>query len=83
MSYCATNAVARSVCRDRLFWTQKLDYELEYKDARGSIIKPSDYIMKYQHPDQEGWSIYGRWITYGLDTAIKNKYNDIGILDYG
>ena len=79
--YCETNKIAQSLCQDTLLWKDKLDYDYEYVNSDGILRKPSDYVSTYGHPDREWINIYRRWhsqsLVSGLDTLIKNKYNDI------
>ena len=88
MSYCGTNKLANKLCKDSLFWLVKLDHELQFVGTDGILIKPSDYIRKYGHPDINGLDIYKRWNTYNIGTnevgfnirlCVERKYNDIAI----
>ena len=81
VSYCQVNKLANDVCQDIVFWLEKLDIELQYEGDGGYIFKPSNYIRLYEHPDQDGPSIYIRWKTHDLgkdfNDRVKNKYNDM------
>lgn len=71
-SYCRTSKFAHDLCSDVGFWIEKLDYELEYKDSEGYIIKPSHHIVR-----RVGIDIYRKWKIKDLTTHIRAGHNEI------
>ena len=76
LSYSRANKLTYDICQDMRFWIGKLNYELEYRNSEGLILKPSNY-MKHSEKHR-GIDIYRRWKKQDLDTNIRRKYNDIG-----
>lgn len=67
------------------FWMEELNKKGSYINSKGILINPTDYVTKYDHPDQNWIDIHKRWnkkiranSTSGQITwCISEKYHDI------
>lgn len=60
--FCQTNSLTHTICNDRIFWLTKLDQDFTVYTEGGDLI-PSKYVMLYGDVNENGRSIYKRWMT--------------------
>jgi hypothetical protein len=59
--YCQTYSVGRDICKDKLFWKAKLDYDFMNTTPTGQILIPSQYNILYGSEQESGLDMYLRW----------------------
>ena len=84
IAYCDSDP-SSTICDDNLFWLDKLDRELQYTNAQGVLMKPSDYVIRYGPGNERGIDVYVSWIEqkhnniHEMENNIRRGYNDIVI----